>query len=386
MTELESNTARGEPEADTETVTNSVMLPRTMAINCLLGLALLYTLYFAKSLLMPIIVALLFALLLSPLVKLLKRFYVPRTVSAALLLAALVVPFTLLGLELAEPAQKWASRLPELAGKMSEQLNTLNESVNIKPKPEPEKERSFFGFFSKDNEAVSAPSQIQENPFSQRLTQGGLEVFLSVLSATPIVITQLLTFLIVALFLMIFGPHLFRHATEVLPQVRNKQHAADLVERIQLELSRYILTVSLINVGLGITTAVVLTLIGVEDALLWGVLVGLLNFAPYVGPLISVCILSVAGVAQYGPSWDALLPASVYFGINMIEAQFVTPLVLGQRMRLNPLMLMLWLILWGWMWGFIGVLLAVPLLVCLKLMADELNILKSWAALIEAPT
>ncbi|WP_439133487.1 AI-2E family transporter [Pseudomaricurvus sp.] len=341
----------------------------------------MYTLYFAKTLLMPLVVALLFALLLSPLVRVLKHYFVPRTFSAIVLLAAIGGPFTLLGIELAEPAQKWASRLPELSNQLTQELNNLNDSVSQKAKPAA-KEKGFFSFFSSEEEA---PPPSDDNPLSQRLTQGSLEVLISALSATPLVIAQFLTFLIMTLFLMIFGPHLYHQATEVLPQVKDKQYAANLVDKIQRELSRYILTVSLINTGLGMVTALTLWLMDFDDALLWGALVGLLNFAPYVGPLISVCILSIAGTVQYGVGWDALLPAAIYFSINLLEAQFITPLVLGRHMRLNPLMLILWLILWGWLWGAVGVLLAVPLLVCLKLVADQLNILSPWVALIEAP-
>jgi predicted PurR-regulated permease PerM len=76
--------------------------------------------------------------------------------------------------------------------------------------------------------------------------------------------------------------------------------------------------------------------------------------------------------------------ALVYLGINGIEAQFITPMVLGNRMRLNPLVLMIWLIIWGWLWGVVGVLLAVPLLVCIKLAASQLNVSGHWVQIIEA--
>jgi predicted PurR-regulated permease PerM len=148
-------------------------------------------------------------------------------------------------------------------------------------------------------------------------------------------------------------------------------------------LSRYIVTVTIINTGLGIVTASVFWMLGVDDALLWGALVGLLNFAPYVGPFIALIILCLAGVTQYGMELVSLVPAAVYFGINLLEAQFITPTVLGRHMRLNPLILILWILVWGWLWGPVGVLLAVPLLVCIKLAAGQLNIMTDWIKLIE---
>lgn len=375
-------------------------VPGVTAQYWLLGLAVLYTLYFARTLLIPIVVALLFALLLSPLINALKRFYVPRSVSAFVLLACIGGPVALLGIELAEPAQKWLKRLPELGMQLSEELDSITESLTPKQEPAPapatqpapEKDEGgfdFFGLFSSDDEAPAPqpppepPPEPAQGAVTEKLLQGSLELVISVVGAAPLLLVQLLTFVILVLFQLIFGQRLWQGAIEIFPRVRDKRQAGLVVARVQRELSRYILTVSLINSALGMTTAAALWLLGVDDALLWGALVGLLNFAPYVGPLVAVCILGVAGLVQYGFELAALVPCLVYFLINLAEAQFVTPLVLGRNMRLNPLVLVLWLIVWGWLWGAAGVLLAVPLLVCLKLAAQQLDILQYWVRLIE---
>ncbi|HAN29073.1 MAG TPA: hypothetical protein DCP75_15410 [Haliea salexigens] len=167
------------------------------------------------------------------------------------------------------------------------------------------------------------------------------------------------------------------------PGINDQRASLKLVHTVQVELSRYILTVSLINACLGLSVGGVLWLLGVQDPMLWGVMVGMLNFAPYVGPLLGVVLLVLAGVVQYGPVAYALLPALVYFSINLVEAQVITPLVLGRNMRLNPLVILVWLLGWGWLWGFVGVLLAVPLLVCLKLAFGQTTVLRYWMQLIE---
>lgn len=372
--------------------------PRFLRVmQWLLALALLYTLYFAKSLLMPIVVGLLFALLLSPLVSVLKRLYIPRSMSAILILCLIGGPFGVVVSQLAEPAQRWAKAIPELSEKLTERVSNLTDDLDSgqitvpqpQPKAEPRKFR-FFGWFRDDEEedqqAPSRPAQTakdDDNAVSDRIKQGSLEAMVSALSAAPVMIAQLMTSIILILFLLVFGPRLFAAFVNIFPQVHDKRRSILLVRTIQVELSRYILTVSIINTCLGLTTAAALWLLGVEDALLWGVLVGMLNFAPYIGPLIGTVILCLAGVVQYGTVAFAMVPALVYFGINMLEAQFVTPLVLGRNMRLNPLVIMLWLIIWGWMWGVVGVLLAVPLLVCLKLAAAQLGVMTNWVRLIE---
>ena len=376
----------------------------------LLGLAAVYTLYFAKTLLMPIVVAMLFSLLLGPLVTGLKRIYVPRTVSAVVIMLMLLGPFTLLVMQLTEPAQKWAKQLPDLSEQLTERLDEFTKTLQAdrksapapapapRPTPEPkveeEEKRGFrlFGWFRGDKEeepepepppVVVEPPVREEDQVSARIRQGGMEAVISVLSATPLVLAQLVTSVILILFLLIFGPNLFAAFVDVFPHARDKRMTIMLVREIQRELSRYILTVSIINTGLGLVTGGALWLYGVEDAMLWGALVALANFAPYVGPILAMIILAVAGLVQYGPEFSALMPVLIFFSINLLEAQFITPIMLGRNMRLNPLVVMVWLILWGWMWGAVGVLLAVPLLVCLKLAAARMNILPDWVRVIE---
>jgi predicted PurR-regulated permease PerM len=388
-----------EPDViDTSSITEVV--PKravfTVAIYGLLTLALLYTLYFAKSLLMPIVVALLFSLLLSPMVALFKRFYIPRTVSAILLLAMIGGPLTLLAIELATPAQKWLAQLPQLSTKLTKELDNLSEAISpdavsvleiktLAVSPRKETNFNLFGWFSTNQQPIATQDNAPagKSALSVQVMQGGIEKIISILGATPVVIAQFMTFIILVLFLLSFGPRLYDSYMDIFPSEKNKRRPIVLIAKLQKELSRYIVTVTIINTGLGMVTASVFWMLGVDDALLWGALVGLLNFAPYIGPFIALIILCLAGVTQYGMELVSLVPAAVYFGINMLEAQFITPTVLGRHMRLNPLILILWLLIWGWLWGPAGVLLAVPLLVCIKLTAGQLNIMTKWIKLIE---
>jgi len=373
-------------------------LKSVSAINGLLGLAILYTLYFAQSLILLLLFSALVALLLSPWVAFLKRLFIPRAVSAVVLLSLLVMPVSFLSVELAEPAQKWAKLLPKLSVHLNEQIDAYSdefasqqsregEALN-QSKKEQDEGFTFFGWFkNKEPEKTIPKPQTKpedKNVVTEQIKMSSMNALIAMLSAAPIFIAQVLSCVILILFLLIFGPTLFEAFVQSLPSTQKKDRVIGLVNAIQGELSRYIITVSAINVLLGVATATALSLWGMEDALLWGALVGLLNFMPYLGAVFGVTIITLAGVVQYGFAWDVLIPVGLYLSFNLIESQFITPTVLGHRMKINPLVVMLWLLMCAWLWGVLGVLLSVPILVCIKLALAQLGICKNAISVIES--
>jgi predicted PurR-regulated permease PerM len=291
-----------------------------------------------------------------------------------------------------------------VVGKVNQQLTSIAEVLApvdqeiMAPAVSQEPERrsgisNFFGWFDSEEKVVAPeppstadlPKAAKPNTaVSDRLALGGLEVALKILADTPLFLAQCLGCVILVVFLLVYGPGIYRTAIEVVPWFQDKEASAALVRDSQRELSHYILYVSLINAGLGLTTAVVLWLLRFEDPLLWGSMVALLNFAPYVGTIFSLGVLCMAGVVQYGLVGEALFPALAFFILNLVESQLVTPAVLGRNMRMNPLVIMLWLMLCGWLWGMAGVLIAVPLLVCIKLILSPSAAFAPWLRLIES--
>ena len=360
-------------------------------IKCLLVLAILYTLYFAQTLILLILFTALIALLLSPWVSLLKRLYIPRALSAVILLTLLVMPFSFLVVELAEPIQKWAKLVPKLSVHLTEQIDLLSEEFkthenneNVKAiTQKDDKGFDLFAWFRSDEPEQKAP-EATNNVVAEQLKQSGVGVAINMLSATPMILAQILSCFILILFLLIFSPPLFDAFIQSLPNIENKNKAVRMVHAIQKELSRYIVIVSTINIALGLSTAAALHFIGMEDALLWGVLVGLLNFMPYLGAAIGSVILIIASAVQYGVGLGLLVPVSIYLTLNLIESQFITPTVLGHQMKINPLVIILWLLICAWLWGIIGVLLSVPLLVCIKLILAQLGIWSNAMRIIES--
>ena len=361
-------------------------------LRWLLALAALYTLYLAQSLIIPILFSGFIALLLSPPVKFLRTFYIPRAISSFVLLALLVTPFTFLASELIEPAQKWAQLLPKITVQLNQKIDTISdEFANQKEIAEAEVAArnntdegfSFFGLFSNDKPKPEKPDELEENTVEKHIKQGGIELIINGLSSAPIFLAQCFGCLILILFLLTYGPSVYI-ATRRFPQIANKKKLDSIVYEVQKVLSKYIVTISLINFVLGVATAIAFAILGLDDPILWGALVGLLNFVPYIGSAISIAILTLVGCVQFGFTLIALVPAGMFLVINVLESQLLTPMVLGTKMQLNPLVTILWLFFLGWLWGMLGVLLAVPILVCIKLTLERLNLLSHWVSFIEA--
>ena len=206
------------------------------------------------------------------------------------------------------------------------------------------------------------------------------------LMMTPKVIVAVVTVLLLTFFFMVYGGRMQRNAIALLPSRQQKKVTVELMQAIELEISRYVLTISTINFVVGMVFAGLLVFVmdmPLDEALLWGTMAFLLNYAPYVGPLIGMMTMLMVGFVAYDELWQSLLPAAMYLGLHTLEGQFITPIVLGRRMALSPLILILALMVFGWLWGIIGLLLAVPLLVCFKLVLSRLEGGEGWAKLLE---
>lgn len=370
-------------------------------LKMLFALACIYTLYFAQSLLLPLIFSALVALLLSPLVTKLKKLYVPRSISAITLLTVLITPLVFIGGELSEPIERWMKLVPQLSEEVTQQIEEIDEALesqealigvnadnadnvdivgNAKPAAMHQPSESFVQKHSQLPQEIVNEQSIVEH----KIKQGSLEIIISLAMATPLILAQVLGSFLLVLFLLIFGPSLFTVFVRDFPIITDKPRAHTLVQNIQQALSKYIVTISMINAGLGFFTGVALWFVGVEDAILWGAIVALFNFVPYVGLIVSFSILTIVGVVQFGFTAGALVPGFVMLIFNIIESQIITPAILGTSMRVNPLIIIIWLLIAGWLWGIIGVLLAVPLFVCIKLAMEKLNVSPHWLNFIEA--
>jgi predicted PurR-regulated permease PerM len=141
---------------------------------------------------------------------------------------------------------------------------------------------------------------------------------------------------------------------------------ARVIQQVVDATSTYLGTITLINVGLGTLTATALWLLGMPSPIMWGGIVAVANYIPYLGPIVCALLLFLGGLMTFPDVWGALLPPAVFVSFHLVEANFFTPMVVGHRLTISPLSILISLSFWAWIWGTTGALLAVPLLIIMK--------------------
>ncbi|UNK42974.1 AI-2E family transporter [Luteimonas sp. S4-F44] len=343
------------------------------ALVVLTTLAVLVTLWAAQGVILPVLLAMFFALIGNPVLRGLRRLWIPRFIGALLVLTAGLTATGLLGTQLYGPASEWVQQAPKQLRALAPRLQQMTQPVQ------------------QANRAAETFARATEDRPQRRVQLVRIQDDSSwrTLVATPRMLASVLAVVLLTFFFMVYGENLQRNAIALLPDRQRRKLTVDILQSIEREISRYVLTISIINTLLGALFAGILLWMGLplQDALLWGTVVALLNFAPYVGPLIGVLLMLLVGFVSYDgtwptPAWAPVIPAAIYLALHTLEGQFVTPIVLGRRMALSPLMLVLALLLFGWMWGIVGLLLAVPLLVCVKLVFRRVEGFEGWARLL----
>jgi predicted PurR-regulated permease PerM len=330
------------------------VVPVAMVGTFLLGAVAF--LYFAKLFVMPVVLATLLAFLLKPLVRGLAKARVPETIAAIVVIAVFLTLVSFTATRLLQPAAQWASRAPE----------TIE---NIKTR--------FSQLFRRAERLSRAAAQVQDitKPPTRDDAQQ-IELRQPVLMNTMITYTKSLVAVaietVVLLFFMLAAGDLFMDKlVKILPTLHDKKKAVEIANEVQHSISAFLFTITLINAALGLLVGVAAFFIGLPNPVLWGVLAGLLNFIPYFGPITGVVVLLIAGFITFQSPMRAVLPSIIYLSLHAVESNFVTPMVLGRRLTLNPLVIFVSLMFWTWLWGIPGALLSVPMLMMLKILCDH---------------
>lgn len=332
---------------------------KTVFLGGLFFLATLVALYVGAAIILPIILAVVLKLLLQPALRPFEKLHIPRAIGSLVVVFLVVSGIVGFGAIVSGPAISWVHKLPE-------SFPRLEQHVKLLTKPLAEVE----GVLKRAEEATQGPAD--GTPAVTVKTGGWTD---TLLVGTINVIVGILTTILLLFFLLAAGDTFLRRVVEMLPRFKDKRQAVEIVQNIEHDISAYLITISLINMMVGIATAVAMYFCGLEDVILWGAMAFLLNYVPILGPLVGVGLFGLVGLLSFDALGAALVPAGLYLLIHVIEGELITPMILAKRLTLNPVLIILSLIFWYWMWGVPGAILAVPILAILKIVCDRIKIL-----------
>ena len=332
------------------------------------------TLYVASAVFLPILSALVLNFLLSPAVRIMKRAKIPRPIGAMVTILGSLFFISVCLMQLAEPAQVWVTRLPKDVDQLKERFEPIVSSLqfisdtkdSMLNAAEEASQKSSPNIPSKPKPVVV---QLESPPLTQKLLMvvGG-------------VTGQIFTTLILLYFLLSAGDRFLEKTIELMPSYQEKWKVVEVGGEIERGVSRYLITITLINTGLGLTIFVAMWLCNMPSPFLWGAMATIFNFVPFIGALVGSCVVGIVSLAQEGSLGQAFLPPILYIGISGLEGNFITPTILGYRLDLSPAVAFAWLVFMGWLWGISGALLAIPLLAIFKLTCDHFKATKKISA------
>jgi predicted PurR-regulated permease PerM len=314
--------------------------------------------YFARDLLLPVLLGFLVALTLSPVTRGMSRIGIPYGVSAVLLIALLALAIAVAVLFSSATIAAWMSDSRGLQAELSRELSTVMNQI--------EQVREASDAVAELAEGDAAEEQeVQEVVVQQpKLVDSAMSVLASIG-------TTLLVALVLAIFLLASGDMFYIKLVQSFSTMDGKKRALTIVYDVERRVSNYLLTITLINAGLGLCVGAVLWMLGLPFAYIWGLAAFLLNFLPYLGGLTGVALVTAYSVISFDNLTQAFFPPLAYLCLTFLEGQFITPLALGRRLSINTVAVFLTVVLWGWLWGIPGALVAVPFLVVFKVVCDN---------------
>ena len=326
--------------------------PGRIGLAALTVFALGYALRIAKPVLMPLVLAFLLAVALTPLARGLKRLRMPPVIAAALVTAAFTAATGMAVYALADPAIDWIERAPQTLRQVERRLRTVKASM-VEARAAADQVEEITRV---DGETPPTEVTVKEPSLAARVVE-----------TTRIALLQMIEVIILLFFLLACGETFLRRLVTMQGRLRAKIHFVRVTGEIEKEVSNFLLTVTCINAGLGLATALAMWLLKMPNPLLWGMMAALLNFVPYIGSFVTLVVVTVVAILTFDPLARALAVPAVFLTLATIEGQFVTPIIVGKRMALSPLIIVVALLVGGWIWGVVGLLITVPVLAMVRI-------------------
>ena len=347
---------------------------RSLQYLCLISVFV--TAYFAKDLLLPILLGFLLALTLSPVARSLKSLGIPSGLAAIMLIGATGISLLVLVGASASTIAAWSDEIPKMGSEISTKLRGIAETVEDVRDATDQVEEMSKGGDSTPEVTVKQPGLL-DNAMSTGAKLGG-----------TVAVT-----LILALFLLASGDLFYLKLVQSFQTFTGKKRALRAVYDVERRVSRYLLTITIINAALGLAIGTFLFMLGLPGAYIFGLAAFLLNYLPYIGGVIGTIIVGAYSIVTFDTLGYALLAPIGYQILTGVEGQLITPWLVGRRLELNTVAVFLTVVVWGWLWGIAGALVAVPFLVVFKVICDNVtalsivgNLLDNAQPQVETPT
>jgi predicted PurR-regulated permease PerM len=341
---------------------------RSVALTGLFLLAIFYTIYFLRSLLLPLVLALLLSYLLRPIVRGFAKIKIPPLIGSALTLLSLAGTIGYGASFLALPAADWIEKAPYSVRQLQQRLTPFKKPMA--------KVAQASGAIENLTTTEATPAktptvEVKQHPISERLFANTSEFLVSTL-----------TTIILLYFLLAYSEVFLSKLIKLMPTLSDKKRAVSIAHEIEAQISRYLFTVTIINLGLGSAVGSAVGLLGLPNPIMWGALVAVLNFIPYLGALTGIGCMLLGALLSFDSLGFALIFPATYLALAILEGNFITPFVMGRSLTLNPVLVLLSLTFWGWMWGIVGVILAVPILATFKIFCSHIEPMEPLAEFI----
>jgi predicted PurR-regulated permease PerM len=339
---------------------------RSLTLTVLTVIAVTWALYVMKTLLVPLLLGIIISLVLSPVVEGLRRIRLPRAAGAALVLAMLVGTLGTFGYHVSAPASALAEDLPRVARRVREVLvrTTAGRQSTVANLQEAADELTAATATAPRERVRAQPVRVVEPPAQLR----------DYVTAGTGVVAQVLLVFFLVFFLLSAGDLYKRKLVKLTgPSLSRKKITVQIIDEINDQIGAYLRTLVFVSTIVGVATWLSYLYLGMPNAAVWGLLAGIANVIPYVGPTLVAGAASAMAFAHFGSVYSALMVGAVQLGISSLEGFLLTPTLMSRSARMNPVAMFVGLLFWGWLWGTWGVVLGVPLLMGLKVIADRID-------------
>lgn len=340
-------------------------VPRWVSIALFVYASILFV-SLAKDFLVPVLLAFLLALVLSPIRRFFDERGLPPALTSIVLVGALLAALSVVIGAIIVPVSGYIESLPRIEEDIRSKLAGISEALS-----------SILEASRRLSDALKSHAADVEQV---ELRGNGLVT--SAALVIPGLMAQALFTVILLLFLLASGDMFYEKIIEIMPTVQDKRRAVQITHDIERKLSRYLLTIMIINLGLGCAVATLLWAMGMPNPLVFGVIAFVCNFVPYLGPLVSLVAATAVALVSSSGVGLALAVGLAYLCLTTIEGQIITPYFVGRRLRLNTVVVFIAVSFWAWLWSAIGMLVAVPLLVTISVFCEHVDGLRGLGKLL----